>query len=854
MPDYLPKLSRRERNLIYTADGSIWINYLLSGVPLDLYEPRTVAAAQRAHAKLFESLVKSVPSDDFFLGGFKAEVRASERMGKVVRGLPGFTVEEYPELNKTLRAHHAAILSGRVPEYTRVYWLSVQVPMKMSFFKRVSGMFFDQDPFEGVGGKELRDFDAKVRAAIPEEFAPQPTEPEHLDWVFDRARLRGHVAQPLPEASKSRTANPPARSFPQIIMDTAPDAAATVDQFASLYQDGEAKANAQKSMRDYFSTLREGRAISIRNPGMRTEQFPDGLVSYQSVYAVSGYNTRMDRAVRGFTSAVDLALGLDADFVVRFTPADDLSDTTELNKAMKNLDTESAANSESVLDAADYADRQQEIVRFRRAVSGEKGAVTMKVTTLFAFGHAHLPTLMARTTDAEKMFRDAGYRLFSPVGGQEELWRMMLPGSPTTSLGSDLYGATTAMRFGAYAPVRRGGVGDGVGIPLGQYIDNALGSEVYLDVLNATERGNASIAFTGAQGRGKSHAGKQIVSWMNDMGLSTYVLDGQGEWATFAQQFESHQVIDLVTPDVSVDPLKLADRATASRMLQQLLLPMFNVRPDSKEGNLLIQMLTPEYLEARGLDTTRKFLEHVVHTGRSNMAEVIPAIRTMLRDPMMAAFVDPEYGGNVRVLPPARLEARNVVFYTKGLPLPQEGKRQDDMTVPERYTLMANTAVALLTAWRFDQLRTTSCFVLDEASFYDGLDVLTPLIKTPDRTGRKHGTFVLVLSQTGEELDKPEYKLIRRRICMGQDREANAAEALKWGGFIASRGLVHDLVAETSPLDPSRNNLPIKGREGEGYFNDGTSKGKVRVYPVFREDRKRLSDTSTGNFIRYGEQ
>src|SRR5699024_9832809 len=155
---------------------------------------------------------------------------------------------------------------------------------------------------------------------------------------------------------------------------------------------------------------------------------------------------------------------------------------------------------------------------------------------------------------------------------------------------------------------------------------------------------------------------------------------------------------------------------------------------------------------------------------------------------------------------------------------------------------------------RFRSIRSVCSFVLDEASFYDGLDVLGPLIKTPDRTGRKFGNFVLVLSQTGEELDKPEYKLIRRRFCMGRDREANAAEALKWGGFIASRGLVHDLVAETSPLDPSRNNLPVKGREGEGYFNDGTSKGKVRIYPVFREDRKRLSDTSTGQFIRYGEQ
>ena len=143
----------------------------------------------------------------------------------------------------------------------------------------------------------------------------------------------------------------------------------------------------------------------------------------------------------------------------------------------------------------------------------------------------------------------------------------MLPCVASDSLVDDLYGVTTANLFGGYAPLRSYRLGDGVGIPFAINIDNAMGQIVHLDLLNATERGNASIALTGAQGRGKSYAMKVISTWMDALRLHLVMLDSQGEWATFASGLTSHEIIDLYNARVSIDPLKVIDDpAAASEM------------------------------------------------------------------------------------------------------------------------------------------------------------------------------------------------------------------------------------------------------------------------------------------------
>lgn len=848
--DYREPIARRERNFVFTKAGSVWANYVLTGAAMDLYSTGSPDAVRRVHASLYAAL-NPLEIAEFSLGGFLTNVPTQDRLNAIIDGLPNISADEYPEMAKTLTAHNQAIASGRLPSRKRTYILSVRLAGKTSTFGRLASRLFDVDPFADTDDNELSKFDREVMHRIPSLFQPRPAQPEDLDWVHDRALTRGlWVPTPAP-VSDRRVVSQPNAGFANYEVDTNPDGEATLSEFASRYDDDDAPG-ARDSLLGYFRSLRYGRALGIRNVDRATPELPDGPISYQTVFAISRYPSTPDSVLRGFTSIVDLATGLDGDFMHRFVPRNDLRNTKRLNKNVKEITAEADANVESELDVDRYAEDRNEVRQFNTEIRHDPIAEVFTVTTLFAFGAPRLDTLRRLSGNVRSMFESAGYQTFTPVGGALELWEAMFPCSPRTTIIDDLAGTTTASRMGAFAPVREHRVGDAIGIPFATVIDDANGKDVLLDLLNATERGNASMAFTGAQGRGKSHAMKQIVSWLNDLRKTAYILDGQGEWASFAQQFESHQVVDIARPKYSLDPFKLFPLDHACTVAQDLLLPLLGLRADSEAGAAVAEYISPAYMETRRLTTMRQLLESILRDGnRSELRSAMAAIKQIINTRMMDAFVDPVIGDRVTVIPPVELDARIIVFYTKGLSLPDGSKEFSDMTLPERYALMANTAVARITSWKFNQIKDICAFVLDEASFYDDLDVLGPLIKEPDRAGRKAKNLVIAGSQTGEEFNKPQYKLIRRRFCMGQDTPENAAEALSWAGFTPSPRLVEALIYETSPLDASRNNMPIPGREGECYFNDGTTKAKIKVLPIFREDRRRLATTRASEYIHY---
>jgi hypothetical protein len=76
-------------------------------------------------------------------------------------------------------------------------------------------------------------------------------------------------------------------------------------------------------------------------------------------------------------------------------------------------------------------------------------------------------------------------------------------------------------------------------------------------------------------------------------------------------------------------------------------------------------------------------------------------------------------------------------------------------------------------------------------------------------------------------------------------------EALEWVGAPATNFLTDRMLNDTSPPDPDDNNRPTKGREGEGWYNDGNGNLiRVKIPDHMREDRKRMSDTTSSRMIR----
>lgn len=877
MPPYLPRstgrdlgIVARQGNVMFMDDGNIWCLYLVDGPIVDVYSAASITSARKAHTVLFKSL-SELGTDEVSIHGFQAKEPTSKRLSRAVRGVDNFSDHAYPELNRTLREYAAGVDSGMIEERRRIYLIAARVPSSLSPFARLSAQITGRNPFSGRGDElsgEVAEFNEQLREAIPDVFRPHAAPSDILEWVRRAHTLRGVEILDAPDLDARQAVTPQRGGFDNVRINPAPDAEATLNQAREAVGRGK-RPRSQLGVVDYFRSLTKGKCLSIHNYEGRRAALPDGPVSYQALLGVTKYAAAPDYSINTLTSLADQANGLHGDFCIHLSAAPELLQNNSLNDTLKKIEQENASNSKSMFDTDRYIDRATELRDFSRARDEEASPTMLKVSVVFAFGSASLGVLTDRIRAIENAFSTSGYTVTRPIGGQEVLWDSMLPCVPSDELIHDLEGSTTAELFGSYAPIRRIGVGDGVGYPFGACIETALGSEVNIDLVNATVRGNGSIAFTGAQGSGKSYAMKRLVSGMSDLRFFTSILDPQGEWASYVRRLPSHQIVDLVHPKVSIDPLKVMlaylgrDKglAPACEMLHTLLLPMLGVKPKTQAYSALSSKLSPDYLESRTtITTTRELLEHLLANSRmtSDFQEAVPAMREMLRDSSMAAFVDPIIGDSVQPLPPIQIKARTVVFMTAGLELPPPDLPRAERTTKQSYAVMANAAAAVFTKWIFEEIagNRPSAFVADEAWFLEDLDVLTQLVKEPDRTGRKKANFVIVGSQTGAELSKPEYKLIRRRVCMAQDSLANAKEALAWAGFGNKDGevpesLAVELATDTSPLDSGNENRTEPGREGEAFFNDGTRKAKIKVYPELRADRAQAADTTGGRWQRY---
>lgn len=874
---YPSPISRWHDNVVYLRDGSVWVNFLTRGVRYDRYRAQEITNLQDAHGQLYTALHELTETPDVIIGSTLEPVTARERLQRAVGGIDGYSPDDprFAELNTSLAHYNThALQGGIIPTNRRVYFISVRMPIRIPLMERLRSSYLGADIFNKSRRQQAMAFAETVARAIPASYRAIPATTRDMQWIYTRACTRGVDLTPMPADTQklltsaqlgetggvvtSRPAPPvtdPVDGFTDIEIDPLADSAVTVDQFAEQYARGVPGAASVRRFADYFSTLRRSKIISIVDPARRTDTMPEGPKSFQTVLAVTGYPSEGDYAVDSIMGLIDRDIGVDGDWVQRIHFPDRYDDNMAVNEDMRKLEMENQSNSKSVLDTQRYGTQASELAAFAAARDNEPGATPVHVTTLMSFGSpsaTHLTRAMSKVTS---LIQKQGYRVLSPVGGQVELWKSMLPCTPRTDLVEELQGASTAMLVGAFGPMQRIGAGDLVGVPFATVIDNNLGTEIFLDVMNATLSGNGSIAFTGAQGKGKSHAMGVVAHGLHVRGAHTVYLDTQGEWASFVNALSDFQVVELKEPTVSIDPLRVFGHTPegldeALRILRGILLPMLGVRSDSEEGAALASFMDPDWVTTRHITTTRQLLETIRRfEGKHTIKKVLPVIDAMLSSTYMGAFIDPAVGPP---LPVAKLDARAIVFLTAGLTVPTKDDT-DQWTVEERYTIMANTAVAMITKLLFDRVRgVPAVFFMDEAKTYEDLDVLTPLIAEPDRKGRKHGQWVVVGSQTGSDFHGPAYKLIRRRVCMGQDTLANAREALAWAGFPVTDELVSRLVSRTSPLDPETGR-PLPGRAGECYFHDGMTFVRAQVHQHWDPNVRRLANTKSDSYTRYAD-
>ena len=866
MGHYAVPLAGMSGNVIYGKDGSVWVNYLLTGINVNPYNAAKVSAAQGLNDELFTSL-SSIGSTDFLLLGMKGRERPEVIMARCVNGVPDLNGGQYPELVKQFNIFYRKLNSGELACFERVYWLSVAMPTARSISDKVVSRVMVTDPHEGVTSKSVREFNKEVADSIPDSFMARPTTPEHLRWVFDRARLRGLEVPFEPTSSDAPIKFGP-RSFPQVDLDGASDRESTYERFITdlterLNERGKAalKDNVKAvkdSFRNNFRSIHKGRMLSVSNIETSNDKFPDGYVSYQSLMGISAAPNDLTTGVNTFTYIVDQAIGCDADFALRFTFDQEAVSKNTASKALADLKSENASNSRDEIDAEDYGDVVGDVREMHAAVKSESNPIGMKVAALFAFAHPDHRYLARRAATLSKTFANNGFTTYQAVGGQVDMWEQMMPGVPRSRLTEDLMMITTAYLFGGCLPVRKTVLGDSQGVPIAINTENALGQIVLWDVLNSTDKGNASITACGAQGAGKSYLIKALLGYMLDLNRYVYVIDQHkhGEYEVFASTLTDTFVFDVTGRTASLDPLKTypSEDGTAAQVFMDLWLPLLGIEVDEPEATVLSRLVKWEYRKPRKLFSTRAFIEHVRASPSGVSDKLAGKFAFWGEQSYCSALIDPLDKGVVHDLPSFSAEqARCVVFRTHNLAV-YRGNDIREAEPSEKYAAVVYNAIARIAAYHFSQIKGACAFFGDELHFLDGNDrVLDRLIRTPDRTGRKDGNFIVGGSQLASDFGS-QYDMIKRKFILRQETRDNAIDALEWAEVPSTEFLVSRMLEDTSPPDPNENNMPTRGREGEGWFNDGSGNiARIKVLPHLRSDRGRMADTTSSRMVRASE-
>lgn len=874
MGTHVPKLRRRRGNLIFSEDGSVWCNYLLRGLNVNSYRPETAASAQDSHELLYAAL-SEIPTDDIMLSGFRVRRDPLQTINAITGGIPDWDPQRYRYLEGLLNDLYRRMITGEFVEFERVYWLAVSQPSRRRMSERLVSTVVDTDPHEGRDWADLAEFEKQCFAAIPAEFRPLRTTPNMVDWAFERATTRGLMVPMMP-ALAPPSATPTENTYPEVVFDEAAEASALYSTFLRDLDNGRdytknlSKADRKLSLFKRFRTLSAGKIMAISAPAKRTAEMPDGPVSYQSMFGIARYPDSYTDAVSSFTYLVDQAVGGDADFTLRLRFSQELIDTKAVSDTEKDLVSEGTANADDEFEAYDYDSRRGELRRFHEAIRAKSGPRGMQVAAIFAFGSNDLDYLQSRIAAVAQQFRSNNYTPLLPVGGQKELWTMMMPGSRRTRLGDDLLQTSTAYWFSGAMPIRRSFAGDSVGMPVAVNKENANGQIILLDLLNATDKGNASIALTGAQGGGKSHVMKLILLFVTALNRYATVIDHSkhGEWAVFARRIARVQVVNAATGDtpagkVSMDFLKCLPSPDAETVMMAHYLPLFEIDTKSAEASFLAKILHPEFRAVRGITSTRRLMDWLTTTGD-------PEARVLLRNfehwaalPYTAAFIDPpaRSSSDHDAAPfddiadlAARMESGTVphatVFRTHELPV-YRGDNPAAASDLNKWAASVYGSIARMTAHRFGQIRGTCVFFGDEISFLKGNeDVVELLIRSPDRTGRKDANFIVAASQHADDFDH-NYAMIEKKGALRQKNKDNASAALRYMDMPVLDSLVDMMVNKTSPPDPENNNLTRAGRYGEGWWNDGNNNTvRVQFLPILSDTLARFADTTSSRMIR----
>lgn len=818
-------------NLMWTRSGAVWATWRLSPLPYG-YRPAKDKLQARA---LHRMLVRSRLGESLLLG-VAAGLDPAVVVERMIEGIPLDESSDWAyECAATLES------LDELPLGQRLYFLSVPLrhasPWALAAESLRAAVADLQDalalPRAGVSERELatrREQAAAIQKTIPAPFRAQPVTAAQLTWLHGHAQTRGlYLDLDLPETSEANT--------------TTADHQRTAAALRPALLDEGGRTDLDRTARSAWSPLHR-KYLKVVNPDT-----PE-LTSYQVLLAMA--DVPADGMVfpgSEYLGRVDDA-GVDADWAVRLHVRSRDEVARKNRKAVIGLNDQfQQREGELSTGPHDLYRSARDLTELQAKFDADSAEVEVEATTIFAVAAPDPDTASDRAAALISHYAAGDYKIVQPLGGQESLWWAMTPGTPAGRIVREFAQLTTSDNFAAAVPLTCTDLGDPTGPLLGLNISTGQTGVVHHDPAGAATRldVSGSLAVAGELGAGKSVTLKKIAVDTVDRGGRFIAADrtNVGEWATMAASITNASVINILQPEVSLDPLRLFGQQTGARVAQSFLTPLLNLTPTSDLGICLAEVLDPDYLRRHELTSLGQLVQHLqADCTLPDAASLGRRVNVFARRDLGRVIFDP----NLRAL---SLTARAIIFHTAGLELPEaEELRQEHLFNQMRleriygramYALIAAIARTICFARR-DEL---ALFVVDEAHHVTASPEGQQELRTFVRDGRKHQAAVALGSHDPEADfgDETLRGLIPTRILMRHRDKTLAQRGLRWLDLNPDdEDLVELITQHTSPV--GADGVP-EHRRGEALMRDATGNvGRIRVLQPALPSRREAINTT----------
>jgi len=822
-------------NLRWTRNGTVWADWILTGLPYGLRPIKDKIVVRQLH----QALIRSLPGESLLLGvrcGLDPAVIVSQMLeGVDLQSCP----EWIAECNATLDT------LDQIGPGQRVFWLSVPLGVDRSSDRMKepirAGMASLRDqlglprrsiPAEDIERRLMQA--ARVAEGIPGPFAAQPATVAQMVWLHQHSLRRGLFQDiDLPDVDDDLAE--------QLLV---PRSGAALGE--PLLDEG-----GQTDLVGPIARLNPLKRRYLKVTDASSAGDPDA--SYQSMMVVASVpDNGMVFPGSEMIGRIDES-GVDVDWAMRLSVRSSHSVAAANQRALRNLNEQYGQRSGEVSHGLNMLDRvASDLAEYVAILENDKLEVETQATIVCAVsGHDPDSSRWQAKTLAD-FFSQPGYKLIAPLGLQEELWWAMQPGVPASSVVREFAQITTSKNLSTLVPLASVRLGDTKGSVLGLNIANGPlladnvpcgpTSVVFHDLEGASDKNvSGSAAVAGELGAGKTATLMKLAGDVVDRGGQLVIADrtDKGEWASWASALTSAVVVNTMDPRWSLDPLRVFGPRLGGRMMQSFLTPLLDVRPTSERGVLLSDVLDPSYLDEHGIAAAGDLVTHLqtdcTLPGAGEMARLI---NVFARRDLGRVIFD----GSV---PPLTLSARAMVIRTNGLLLPSREELEhahlfEQMGLEKIFGRAYHALVAALARHVcFADTSVLSGFVVSEAHAmtisFEGERELVDLI----RDGRKHRAVVLLDSHDPEaDFGSPTLRgLIPTRILMRHRDKTLAKRGLAWLDLDPNDEQLVEMVREdTSPL--GADGMTALHRRGEATMRDMSGNlGRVKVLLPARSER-----------------